>query len=449
MLGLLHTEKSKNRQPLMASNNGEVIFAFDIGSSKVRLTAGQVMPDGSVNILGYKEQPSAGVRQGTVVDIAKLSQNLVTITTAFESEFGFNLSNCVIAAPGCFIESDNVNGTSTITGKNTVQEENRLEAIRSAKAGVGAFNQTDYDIIHTIVQNYQTESFSEIENPIGQYAKRLDVNVHVIGLKGVYEQNMNNVLKNLRADLNGSSFVYSGLAAADAVLTEGQMEIGVCLVDIGGGSVNVVVYENKKLVMSFGLQRGGDVITQSIAKNYGISLSVAERLKVEYGYANPEAVPEEQRGQSIRVPVGEDRTIMIRIESLADCINKQLVEIFNMVCDEISRRCRGSNSQLDLAAGFVVTGGVAKTRDLTKLYMRQGVTNSKFTIGLPRGVEVADEKLRKQFLSADKAVTIGLLRQGHCQAQENAKQMQLSKEQDTGVLGMMRRIMNWFNKEMK
>lgn len=442
-LEMFHGEKRTNRQAPAESSTGDLIFALDIGTTAIRLTAGQVSADGTVKIMGYKERPSAGVSQGSVVNILALSQALAELTQQFESEFGFILNNCVIAAPGYFISSDNVSGTATVQN-GTVDEVDRRHAIESANAGIKTFNETDFDTIHMIVQNYETETSNEIVNPIGQYAKRLNVNVHVVGLKRSHENNMLNVLKSLRSDLIGSSFVYSGIAAADAVLTESQKELGVCLIDIGGGSTNAVVYENRKLVMSFGLPRGGDAITRAIAKHFGISSLNAERLKRQYGRANPMTLPEDQVGSVIRVETG-DSDIEVRFEELAQVINVQLQDIFRMVKDEIYRRIR---DQLYLSAGFVVTGGVAMTQDITRLFVQQDDQVVKVTIGVPRGIEATSERDKALFTYPDKAVTVGLLRTGYRAVRENEVQKVAEEEQSGGVIGGLRKIWHWFKTEM-
>lgn len=439
IINLFHGDKGKNGQLPVESNTGDIIFAFDIGSSVIRLTAGQVNSDNIVTILGYKERESQGVTLGAVVDISLLSSTLAQIIQEFETEYAFNLGSCVIAAPGYFICSDNVSGTSTVQS-GTVEELDRRHAIESARAGIKAYNESEFDTVHMIVQNYETETSNSITNPLGQYAKRLNVNVHVVGLRRSHIYNMQNVLKSLRADLSDASFVYSGIAAADAVLTESQKELGVCLVDIGGGTTNAVVYFNRKLVMSFGLPCGGENITQAISKFFGISSFHAEQVKRKYGMANPMTIPEEQRDMVIKVHTVET-DVEIRFEDLARLIERELNNILRLVSDEILRRTRDN---LELSAGYVLTGGVAMIKDISKLYVQQGGHMVKICVGIPRGVEFGSERDRDLFACPDKAVTVGLLRNGYRAVREHAVQ-QSSGEQN---VGFVRKLWNWIKVEM-
>lgn len=435
---------------------GNLIFAFDLGSSVIRLTAAQVDDNGTVHIMGYRQKESQGIKVGSVVDINALSITLSDLTREFEEAYSVHISKCIVGVPGCFIVSSNQVGSATVKNGWSVSADVQEDAIENACSGA-QFNDSDYVRLHTILQNYITENSSEIINPIGQFAKRLDVKVHVVALKRSHEKNVSNVFENLRSELGSPSFIYTGIAAADAVLTESQKELGVCLVDIGAGTTNVAVYDNRKLMITFGIDRGGDGITQQISKTFGLPKYYAEEMKKQLGSATISNLTEKELASNITVNIGDEdhpQNITVRTTELANCINKYLLDIFRLVVDRISRTANEKKMSLNLAAGFVITGGVAKTRDIENLLLEQGMNPyssgnliSKIHVGFPRAVELNDMSGNaldpEEMFSPDKAVSVGMMRLYW----RDMKMQQMHEEEELPEpTGFMGKVMNVFRK---
>jgi cell division protein FtsA len=455
-------DKRQKPQGAQGAAAGDVIFALDIGSSKIRLCAGQVDDKGAVTVLGYLENYSTGVRHGAVTDISELSRTLTGMVDKFINLYHFNLRNCVVGVPGCFIESCNEQGSSTVQN-SIVTEADKERAIENARAAV-YFSESDFDIIHTIQQNYITETSDEVQNPVGQYAKRLQVSVHVIGLRRAHEINVMNVLSQLGADFRASSFVYSGIAAADSVLTEGEKEIGVCLIDIGGGTVNVAVYDNKRLKFSFGLDDGGNNITASIARTFGLPMGVAENLKVQYGSADPRYLTEEELNTTITYPGepgNEGSKREISTMQLAQVIYSSLSNIFRLVEDKIQNFVDSTpgHNNINLAAGFVLTGGVAKTRNIDKVLLNVSSSQSyndyqsgqggvKIRVGVSRGLNGMGQAEIQKMAEPDRAVCIGLLRQGYSLRLRQLSRKSASEEREGGFRGLVTKISKWAKTEL-
>ncbi|MDY2891940.1 MAG: cell division protein FtsA [Succinivibrio sp.] len=454
-------DKRQKPQGAQGAAAGDVIFALDIGSSKIRLCAGQVDDRGSVTVLGYLEEYSHGVGHGAVTDIGELSHVLTGMVDRFINAYNFNLRSCVVGVPGCFIESCNEQGSSTVQN-SIVTEADKERAIENARAAVH-FSESDFDIIHTIQQNYITETSDEVQNPVGQYAKRLQVSVHVIGLRRAHEINVRNVLSQLGADFRASSFVYSGIAAADSVLTEGEKEIGVCLIDIGGGTVNVAVYDNKRLKLSFGLDDGGNTITASIARTFGLPMSVAEELKIKFGSADPRYLTEEEINTAVSYPgepgnEGSRRDISTQV--LAQVIYNNLTNIFRLVQDRIQEFVNTTPERsINLAAGFVLTGGVAMTRNIDKVLLnvnaaqpfsgyQQGQSSVKIRVGSSRGLAGMGQPEIQKMAAPDRAVCVGLLRQGYSQRLRQMTEQSAREEKEGGFRSIMSRISNWAKSEL-
>ncbi len=431
-------------------DNSNLIVAIDMGTSRLRILAANVSAEGHVNVIGFLEGPSAGISNGAVSDLSLLSNALTTLVQNFETEFNINLERLVIGIAGRHIESRNEHGTTTVLSR-TVTALDRDKAIESAKS----VRLTEGShIIHVIPQNYEIDSSTDISNPIGLYAMRLDVRVHLISCNRDQENNFRSSIDRLSPNCKVDSVIYNGLAASHAVLTESEKEIGVCLVDIGAGTINVAVYDNKQLIITFGINRGGDAITRAIASFYGIPLNIAEQLKIAYGTAHTDLLTEEERNMQVSVPVntgdGTQETYTISVLQLASTISYVLLDLMRSISDRIEHISREMNKGFLLGAGFVLTGGVAQTRGIDIVASHYLVPNNykndgtirpvKVKIGVPRSTSGSD-----MVNTPDKAVIVGLARfanQEYCQEKES-----LIGDDSNKVKSVVRKIKDWFSKE--
>ena len=284
-----------------------------------------------------------------------------------------------------------------------VTAEDRDSAIKNAKAGIQIIDETKYKVVHIIPQNYITETSSEIYNPIGQYAKKIGVCVHVIGIKLSHIKNIESVLKSINPDLRIDSEVNSDNAASDAVLTESEKEIGVCHIDIGKGTVGVSVYDKKCRVMSFGFNDGGVYIDDDIARSLGLQSGSKLKSVTGYGIAREDYLSEQEQNENLCINSRDCRQVpMTNIpfnrRDIAILIGNRLTNIFRKVINKIDIEVKIKNMDpLTLGAGFVITGGVANTPYIE--YVLENVIfntgesaeplgNRKFRIGIPRGVSV-------------------------------------------------------------
>lgn len=456
-------QKSNNKQqPGQKKDETEVQLALDIGSSKIRLIAGKVLEDKSVLVLGYMEVPSVGVSKGAVTDIALLSSAIADLIRKFTDAYKINVDHLTVGFPSCFALAENQQGTATVqSGKVTAED--RDSAIKNAKAGIQNIDETKFKIVHIIPQNYITETSDEIYNPIGQYAKKIGVCVHIIGIKLSHIKNIESVLKSINPDLRIDSDVNNDNAASDAVLTESEKEIGVCHIDIGKGTVGVSVYDKKHRVISFGINDGGVFIDDEIARFYGINMNVAEKIRIQLGVAREDYLLESDYAELDVHLHGSDpnqsNVIKVKKADISYFINKNLTNIFCKVIDHIDLEAKVNKlngKSLSLGAGFVITGGVAKTpyidQVLENIIFNRGdnteiLINRKFRIGIPRGVEVAPGACDKEILEdPDKSVIIGLLR---CAQDSIESQLEQKRTQNTNShRSFMRGMVDWFKREL-
>ncbi|MBQ8024048.1 MAG: cell division protein FtsA [Succinivibrio sp.] len=466
--------KKKNNNAVAKSDKEELITALDIGSSHLRLLAGYVAPDKQIRVRGYKEIKSAGYSKGEINDITKLAASIASVVQQFQNEYGIEVKNVVTGVPGHVIQGENQQGNVTV-GTGHVSEFDRNRAIENAAAGLQQLNRNDFVIIHKNPQNYSTESSENIVNPIGFYAKRLDVNVHFIGCKGLYKKNIEQAISMISSNIHTKNVIFVGNAVSAAAITENEKEIGVIQADIGGGTISFTVYDSGKQLISQGISDGGDYITNSIAREFGIPKQSAEQVKLQYGIASPELIPEGQEDYQIKVQVPSQLSnsyeeLTLTITDLSTVIHRCLLNMFELLFQRITSHGKSFLKSLDIGAGVVLTGGTAMLYGIDRVLSEFIVAytqnpandflhcNYKVKIGLPLGVRMCDdvqipEELRGEkagiAVRPDQATVFGLLRVAKF---ENLDQYSNSRARDDdseehgkGILGAFR---NWMKREL-
>lgn len=467
--------KKKNNSTVAKSDKEELITALDIGSSSLRLLAGYVLPDRQIMVRGYKEIKSAGYSNGEINDIGKLATSIASIVQHFQNEYGIEVKNVVTGVPGHVIQGENQQGNITVSS-GQVTETDRNRAIENAAAGLQLLNRNDFVVIHKNPQNYSTESSENIINPIGFYAKKLDVNVHFIGCKGLYKKNIEQAISMISSNIHTKNVIYVGNAVSASAITENEKEIGVIQADIGGGTVSFTVYDGGKQLISQGIPDGGDYITNQIAREFAIPKQTAEKIKLVYGTASPDLIPDEQKNFQIKVEIptqfsNKKEEVTITLAELSSVIYRCLGSMFDLLFQRISSYARANLNSLDIGAGVVLTGGTARLHNIDKVlsdyisYYTQNPANeffhcnNKVRVGVPLGVrmcdgvqipnELRDDRTSGIVVKPDQATVFGLLRVAKF---ENLEQYSNSKNrddyEDENAMTGFAKIRRWIKREL-
>ena len=467
--------KKKNNNAVAKSDKEELITALDIGSSHLRLLSGYVGPDKQIRIRGYKEIKSVGYSNGEINDIGKLAGSIASIVQQFQNEYGIEVKDVVTGVPGHVIQGENQQGNITVSS-GQVTETDRNRAIENAAAGLQQLNRNDFVVIHKNPQNYSTESSENIVNPIGFYAKRLDVNGHFIGCKGLYKKNIEQAVSMISSNIHTKNVIYVGNAVSAAAITENEKEIGVIQADIGGGTISFTVYDAGKQLISQGISDGGDYITNSIAREFAIPKQSAEELKLKYGIASPDIIPDDQKNYQLKVEVptqfsNQTEEVTITLGELSAVIYRCLGSMFELLFQRITSHGKSFLKSLDIGAGVVLTGGTAMLRGIDTVlsdyinYYSQNPANeflhcnSKVRIGVPVGLRMCDDiripnELRSSMAPGiaarpDQAVVFGLLRVAKF---DNLEQYSNSRsrndDSDEVGKGFLGNFKNWMKREL-
>lgn len=328
----------------------DLIVGLDIGTSKVCAIIAQVGHDGRMEIIGVGNTPSRGLRRGVVINIDATVRSVLNAVEAAEMMSGREVTGAFAGIAGGHIEGVNSRGVVAVTGKD--REITREDVDRVIDAAKAIVIPMDREVVHVIPQEFTVDQQDGVRDPLGMVGVRLEAEVHVI--TGAVSSAQNIIRCVNRAGVKADDIVLEPLAAAEAVLSKDERELGVLLVDIGGGTTDILVYLDGAPYHTDVLALGGDQVTSDISIMLKTPLEVAERLKHEAGSCRPDD-PEDQEIEASIPGVGGRPARPIRRSRLTEIIRPRMTEVFGMVKDQIDR----SGYLKLLSGGAVLTGGGA------------------------------------------------------------------------------------------
>jgi len=349
----------------------ELLIGLDIGTTKICVVVAKAT-EGKVNIIGIGSHPSTGLRKGVVVNMDSTVNSIKKAVEEAELMAGIKIESCLAAIGGAHIKSFNSNGVVAIKDKE-VRPDDITRAIDAAKA---VAIPADRELIHVIPQEFIIDDQDGIKDPIGITGVRLEVKAHIVTGSVASAQNIIKCCK--LAGLTVDDIILGQLASSEATLTPEEKEIGVAIVDIGGGTSDIAVFTNGSLKYTSVLPFGGNNITNDIGIGLRTPLEEAEKIKKRYGCAFSNMVG---ANETIEVPsVGGRKPRTLMRKTLADIIEPRVEEIASLIYEEIKK----SGSERLLASGVVITGGCANLEGITEL--AENVFNLPTRRGYPIGV---------------------------------------------------------------
>jgi len=333
----------------------QLIVGLDIGTSKVVALVGEVGADGAIEVIGIGSQPSRGLKRGMVVDIESTVQSIQRAVEEAELMAGCEIRSVYAGIAGSHVRSLNSHGVVAIRDKE-VQQSDIEHVIDAAKA---VAIPADQKILHVLPQEFIIDGQEGVRAPIGMSGVRLEAKVHIVTGAESAAQNIEKCIQ--RCGLAVDDIVLEQLASSHATLTEDEKDLGVCLIDIGGGTTDIAVFTHGAIRHTASLGVAGDQVTNDIAFAFRTPTPFAEEIKVKYACALAQlARPEE----TIEVTsVGDRPPRRLARQMLAEVVQKRYEEIFEMVQAELRR----SGYEELIAAGVVLTGGGAKMEGVIEL----------------------------------------------------------------------------------
>ncbi len=353
------------------SPNEQIVVGLDIGTTKICAIVGKRNEYGKINILGVGKSHSDGVSRGVVVNIDKTVQAIREAVSEAEKHSGIKIEVVHVGIAGEHVRSMQHKGIITLNNPDfeiTQDDVNRLHEDMFKIA-----TQPGTEIIHVLPQEYTVDAQDGILDPVGMSGVRLEGNFHIVTGQTTAANNIYKCV--VRAGLEVSELILEPLASSSAVLTPEEKEAGVCLVDIGGGTTDIAVFENNIIRHTAVVPFGGNIVTEDIKHGCKVMKRHAELLKIQYGSALADAVTEDV---IISIPGPRDRSAKeIHKRMLARIIQSRMEEIMEFVLAEI----KNSGFEDKLVAGIVVTGGGAQLQHMKQCV--EYVTGIDTRIGLP------------------------------------------------------------------
>lgn len=327
----------------MAKKNS-IVVGLDIGTSKICTVVGE-MTERGVEIIGVGTQPSQGLRKGVVINIEATVTALKKAVEEASLMAGCEIHTVFTSVSGGHIKAFNSHGIVAVKNKEVMTRD--LERVIDAAKAVAI--PMDREVIHVLPQDYIIDDQDGIRDPLGMSGVRLEAKVHIV--TGAVASAQNVIKCCNRSGLNVAEMVLAPLAAAEAVLTDEERELGVVLIDVGGGTTDIAVYYDGTVKHTAVIPIGGNHVTNDIAAGLRTPFNDAERLKQRHGFACASMVTEDER---VEVPcvAGKGAGTVSR-QILCEIIEPRLDEIFEMVQKEVAK----SGFEGALASGVVATGG--------------------------------------------------------------------------------------------
>ncbi len=406
----------------MKKNARNMIVGLDVGTSKVAAIVGEITDEGEIEIVGIGSCPSRGLKKGVVINIESTVQSIQRAVEEAELMAGCQIQSVYAGIAGSHIRSLNSHGIVAIRDKEvTVSDVDRvIDAARAVAIPA------DQKILHILPQEFVIDNQDGIREPAGMSGVRLESRVHIITGAVSAAQNIIKCVR--RCGLEVDDIILEQLASSYAVLIDDEKELGVCLVDIGGGTTDIAVFTEGAIRHTAVIPIAGDQVTNDIAVALRTPTPHAEEIKIKYACALAQLASADE---SIEVPsVGDRPARRLARQTLAEVVEPRYEELLSLVQAELRR----SGFEDLVAAGVVLTGGSSKMEGLVEL--AEEVFHMPVRLALPHTVTGLVDVVRNPIY----ATGVGLLLFGHQHFQQRGRERAVN----SGFAGVLERMKSWF-----
>lgn len=406
----------------------EVVVGLDIGTSRIRAVIGEISDSGLFQITGVGTSPSTGLRKGVIVNIENTVRAISQAVEAAELMSGIEVTRCVIGIGGTHIDGLNSRGVVAVTGKNRdnreIGSDDVTRVIDAAKAVVIPM---DRQVLHVIPQSYIVDEQKGIRDPSNMIGVRLEAEVHIITGSVTSVQNMVKCVN--RASLTVDDYMLHSLASVKSVMTAEERELGSILIDLGGGTTNVLVMADDAPLMTAVFPVGGIQVTNDISIVKGISVETAERIKLDAGCC---WMPLIEENEEVILPgVGGRPPVVIPRLEICEIIQPRMTELFGLIQAKIAPILKSR----PLSGNVVITGGGAMLSGVVELACEVFNTQA-VRIGIPGNFG----GLTGEYRSPDYATVLGLVLAAQERQLSVRSAPSVHENKDKPVVG---RIKNW------
>lgn len=407
----------------MANEQSRRIVGLDIGTSKVAAVVGEQAPGGELEVIGIGSHPSKGLRKGVVVNIESTVQSIQRAVEEAELMVGGEIGSVYAGIAGSHVRGMNSHGIVAVRDREVYPQD--VERVIDAAQAVAI--PADQKLLHVLPQEYLVDSQEGVKEPLGMSGVRLEAKVHLVHCAANAVQNVEKCIE--RCGLVVDDIILEQLASSYATLSDDERNLGVCLVDIGGGTTDIAVFTDGAIRHTSVIPIAGDQVTNDIAMTLRTPTPHAEEIKVKWACALTQlAKPTE----TIRVPgVGDRPPRELSRQTLAEVVESRYEELFRLVQRELQR----SGFEQLIASGVVLTGGAAKMEGVVEL--AEEVFHMPVCLAVPNGVAGLTDIVRNPIY----ATGVGLLMYGWREELEHGGKSAARK-------GAFARMKNWISNNL-
>lgn len=406
----------------MTKKEKNLIVSLDIGTNKVVAMVGEINDVNEIEIIGIGSRPSRGLKKGVVVNIESTVQSIKRAVEEAELMAGCQIHSVYAGIAGSHIRSMNSHGIVAIRDKEVTSSD--VDRVIDAAKAVAI--PADQKIIHILPQEFLIDNQEGIREPVGMAGVRLEAKVHIV--TGALSAAQNIVKCVAKCDLEVDDIILEQVASSYSVLTDDEKELGVCLVDIGGGTTDIAIFTEGSIRHTAVIPIAGDQVTNDIAVALRTPTQHAEDIKIKYGCALTQLASADEH---IEVPsIGERPPRRLSRHTLVEVVEPRYEELFMLIQEELRR----SGFEDIIAAGVVLTGGSSKMEGLIDL--AEEVFHMPVRLGEPRYVSGLLEVISNPIY----ATGVGLLLFGS----QNRENSNSGKLESGGLKGIWERMRSWF-----
>jgi cell division protein FtsA len=399
-----------------------IIVGLDIGTSKVAAIVGELQDDNQIEVIGFGSHPSKGLKKGVVVNIESTVTSIQRAIEEAELMAECDIHQVYAGIAGSHVRSLNSHGIVAIRDREVTQSD--VDRVIDAARAVAI--PADQRILHVLPQEFIIDGQEGIREPIGMSGVRLEARVHMVTGAASAAQNIVKCVQ--RCGLEVEDIVLEQLASSYAVLTDDEKELGICLVDIGGGTTDIAVFNNGAIRHTAVIPIAGDQVTNDIAISMRTPTQYAEEIKIKYACALSQLA---NLDETIEVPsVGDRPPRRLARQTLAEVVEPRYEELFGLIRDELRR----SGFEDMIAAGIVLTGGSAKMEGAVEL--AEEVFHMPVRLGVPQHIRGLGDVARNPIHSTG----VGLLVYGRSKAGREADDLPVG----AGIRDVWGRMKSWF-----
>jgi len=399
-----------------------LIVGLDIGTSKIVVIVAELLPEGAVKVIGLGQHISRGLKKGVVVNIESTMQSIQRALEEAELMADCKINNVFTGIAGSHIKSLNSHGMVKIKDAEVSQ----VDVDRVVETARAIALPADQQILHILTQEFIIDGQEDVREPLGMSGMKLEVKVHIVTGAVAAAQNIVKCIK--RCGIEVTDLILQPLASSLAVLTEDEKELGVCLVDIGGGTTDIAVFKQGAIRHTAVVPIAGDQMTNDIAVAFRTPTQSAEDIKIKHGCALRQlADPREV----VEVPGVDGRDArQLSVQTLAEVLEPRIVELYELVLSELRR----SGMEDMIASGIVITGGSAMMRGMVEL--GEEIFHMPVRMGLPRYVGGLSEVVSNPRY----ATGVGLVLMGKQQLERHLT----GQLESTSFGRMLEKMKSWF-----